>query len=364
MTTPTGSDQPKDAAEPETERPLPELTFAASPHIRSQRTVAGTMRGVVIALLPAIIAGVYFFRLYAVLLIGACVAASCATEALFQRLRGKPVTLNDWSAVVTGVLLALVLPPRLFPEHVAGGSALAAELTWLAVAALGAVFAIAIGKQLFGGLGSNIFNPALIGRAFLMAAFPTFLTKSWPQPVSLKALDAVTEATPLGAWKFSAQATPLSKLFLGNISGSLGETCALALIVGAIFLLLMRYADWRIPLAMLATVVALTGAAWLLDSEQCAPPQFHLLAGGLLLGAFFMATDPVTTPGTTGGRGVFGIGAGALVVLIRLKGGLPEGVMYSILLMNSVTPLINRYTRPKQFGERRPYGRPGRREGV
>ncbi len=333
-----------------TEQAPPELTFAASPHIRAERTVAGTMRGVMIGLAPAVVVSVYFFRLYAVLLIVTCVVASCLTEAVFQKLRRKPVTLNDWSAVVTGLLLALVLPPRLFAEQVAGGSAWAAEATWLSVAALGAVFAIAVGKQVYGGLGSNIFNPALIGRAFLMAAFPTYLT-TWTEPGTL---DALSGATPLAAWKFSQQSTPLTHLLLGTTGGSLGETCAVALIVGGVFLLVLRYADWRIPAAMLATVTVLTGVAWLLGSEQ-APPQFHLLAGGLLLGAFFMATDPATTPVTKVGRWVFGLGAGALVVLIRLKAGLPEGVMYSILLMNAVTPLINRYTRPRQLGERRPY---------
>jgi len=343
-----------------TERVLPELTFAASPHIRAERTVAATMRGVVIALMPAVVASVYFFRIYAVLLIVTCVVAACLTEAVFLKLRRKPVTLNDWSAAVTGLLLALVLPPRLFPEQVAGGSVFAAEVTWLAVAALGAVFAIALGKQVYGGLGSNIFNPALIGRAFLMAAFPTFLT-TWTLPLSLDAVtsatDAVTSATPLAAWKFSdpQQMTSLGHLLLGMTSGSLGETCAIALIMGGVLLLVLRYADWRIPVAMLTTVAALTGVTYLLDSQHFAPPQFHLLAGGLLLGAFFMATDPVTTPVTRMGRWVFGIGAGALVVLIRLKGGAPEGVMFAILLMNAVTPLINRYTRPRQLGERHPY---------
>jgi electron transport complex protein RnfD len=262
--------------------------------------------------------------------------------------------------VVTGLLLALVLPPRLFPTQVAGGSAGAAELTWLGVVTIGAVFGIAIGKQVFGGLGSNIFNPALIGRAFLMAAFPTFLT-TWTMPVTLDAVsaatssaaDAVTGATPLAAWKFAQHMTPLAKLFLGNIPGSLGETSALALLLGGLFLLVKRYADWRTPVGMLGTVAALTGGLWLYDPKHYASPAFHLLAGGLLLGAFFMATDPVTTPVTKVGRWVFGIGAGALTVLIRLKGGLPEGVMYSILLMNSVTPLVNRFTRPRQFGEQR-----------
>ena len=337
---------------------LPELIFAVSPHLRSKRTVAGTMRGVLIGLAPAVAASIYFFQLHAVLLILTCVAACCATEAVFQKLRRKPVALSDWSAVVTGVLLALVLPPRLFPVQVAGGTDLAAEATWLGVAVIGSVFAIAVVKQLFGGLGSNVFNPALMGRAFLMAAFPGFLT-TWTHPVSLTALDAVTEATPLAAWKFGLTPTPLVNLLLGNVPGSLGETCALALIIGGIYLIVAGHADWRIPLAMLATVAALTGGLWLLDSQQYASPVFHLFAGGLMLGAFFMATDPVTTPVTKVGRWVFGIGAGALVVLIRIKGGLPEGVMYSILLMNAVTPLINRYTRPKQLGDRHPYRKPG-----
>ncbi len=341
----------------ETSGPLPELIFAVSPHVRSPRTVAGTMRGVLVGLTPAVLVSIYFFRLYALLLILVCVGACCATEAIFQRLRKRPVTLSDWSAVVTGVLLALVLPPRLFPEQVAGGSALAAELTWLGVAALGSVFAIAVVKQLFGGLGSNVFNPALMGRAFLMAAFPGFLT-TWTHPVTLKVVDAVTEATPLAAWKFGHTATPLADLLLGEIPGSLGETCALALIIGGVYLILKAHADWRVPLSMLATVVALTGGLWLLDSEEYASPVFHLFAGGLMLGVFFMATDPVTTPVTKMGRWVFGIGAGALMVLIRVKGGPPEGVMYSILLMNAVTPLINRWTRPKQLGDRHPYRKP------
>ena len=364
MTRTANPEHPRGADRADTPPKEPQLTFAVSPHIRSRRTVRGTMAGVLVGLAPAVLVSVYFFRIYAVLLILTCVAASSGTEAIFQWLRRKPITLGNLSAVVTGVLLALVLPPRLFPDQVSGGSALAAEVTWLAVAALGSVVAIAIGKQVFGGLGSNVFNPALIGRAFLMAAFPTFLT-TWTWPVSLDAVsvatgpaaDALSSATPLAAWKFGGQLAPLSRLLLGTTAGSLGETSALALIVGGLFLLAMRYADWRIPLAMLTTVAALTGGLWLLDSGGYAPPPFHLLAGGLMLGAFFIATDPVTTPVTKVGRWVFGTGVGLLVVLIRIKGGLPEGVMYSILLMNSITPLINRYTRPRQFGQRRPYRR-------
>jgi len=344
------------------EHALPELSFAASPHLRDKLTTPRVMRGVVVGLTPAIAMSIYNFHEYAVLLIATCVGACCATEAVFQKLRGQRVTLNDWSAVVTGVLLAMVLPPRLFPHSVAAGTALAAEVTWLAVAALGSVVAIALVKHLFGGLGANPFNPALMGRAFLMAAFPTFLV-TWTHPVSLGPLDAVTEATPLAAWKFAPHAlAPLSKLLVGGIPGSLGETSALALLIGGLYILIRGYADWRTPVAFLATVFVLTGALWLWNSEVYAPPVFHLLAGGLMLGAFFMATDPVTTPVTKVGRWVFGVGAGGLVVLIRVKGGLPEGVMYAILLMNAVSPLLDRCTRPVVFGERNPYKPAGIKE--
>ncbi len=219
----------------------------------------------------------------------------------------------------------------------------------LGTAALGAVIAIALGKQIFGGLGYNIFNPALVGRAFLMASFPVLLT-TWVKPFSL---DAVTKATPLGLMKFQGTATPLLNLFLGQTAGSLGETSAVAILLGGAFLIWKGYIDWRIPAGYAFTVFLLGEFIHLINPAKFPSPFFQVLAGGLLLGAFFMATDPVTTPVTIKGRWIFGIGSGVLLIGIRIWGGLPEGVMYSILLMNMTVPLINRYTRPKPFGTRR-----------
>ncbi|TET45252.1 RnfABCDGE type electron transport complex subunit D, partial [Candidatus Aerophobetes bacterium] len=220
-------------------------------------------------------------------------------------------------------------------------------LPWWA-AVLGSVFAMAIGKQIFGGLGHNIFNPALIGRAFLMTTFPVLMT-TWANPITL---DTISGASPLGMLKFEHQTVSLYHLFTGNVSGSLGEASALAIIIGGIYLLGRRYADWRIPLSYLATVAGLSGIFWLINPGY-GSPSFHLLAGGLMLGAIFMATDPVTTPITRQGRWLFGVGAGVLVVVIRLWGGYPEGVMFSILLMNALTPLVNRHTIPVQLGGRK-----------
>ena len=304
--------------------------ISCSPHVRDSRTVAEVMRAVILALLPAAVCGIFFYRLQALFLILTCILSCVITEAVFLKLRRKKLTLSDNSAVLTGLLLALILPPGL--------------PLWVAV--IGSIVAIALGKQIFGGLGCNIFNPALIGRAFLMASFPVILTK-WINPFCL---DALTSATPLGLMKFEHTYTPLIQLLLGNVSGSLGETSAAALIIGGLFLVLGRYMDWRIPLAYIGTVAIFSTVLWLISPAGFAHPGFHLLAGGLMLGALFMATDPVTSPVTRKGRWIFGLGAGLLVVIIRTWGGLPEGVMYSILLMNAVTPLINRYTKPKVFG--------------
>ncbi len=309
------------------------LIISISPHQKERRDTSAVMRGVIYALLPAVIASIFYFKVRAFLLIIVCIAGAIITEAIFQKLRRKPVTIYDGSALLTGLLLALVLPPTI--------------PLW--VAFLGAVMAIVIGKQIFGGLGQNIFNPALVGRAFLMATFPVMLT-TWIKP---GLFDAVTTATPLSIMKFDKVITPTLQLFLGNTAGSLGETCAIALIIGGIFLLVMKYMDWRIPLSFIATVIVLTGVLYLMKPGQYATSWFHLFSGGLMIGAFFMATDPVTSPITKKGRHVFGIGCGLLVVIIRTWGGLPEGVMYSILLMNAVTPLINRYTAPVQFGGRK-----------
>lgn len=310
-----------------------EFIITASPHIKGRMDVGSMMRGVIYGLIPAVAASLYLYRERAISLIIACVLAALITEVIFQKVRRRKVTLLDGSALVTGLLLALVLPPDL-P---------------LGIAVLGAVMAIALGKQIFGGLGYNIFNPALVGRAFLLAAFPVALT-TWTEPLTL---DAVTGATPLGLWKFQGETPPLLNLFLGRTSGSLGETSALALLLGGAYLLWKRYIDWRIPLGYFVAVFIFGGGTYLINADRFPSPLFHVLAGGFLLGTLFMATDPVTTPLTKKGRWIFGLGGGILLVIIRLWGGLPEGVMYSILLMNMTVPLINKYTRPKPFGSRK-----------
>jgi Na+-translocating ferredoxin:NAD+ oxidoreductase subunit D len=267
-------------------------------------------------------------------LIATCVAAAVGTEYFWQRVRVKGNTALDGSAVITGMLLALTLPPGL-PIY---------------MAALGSIMAIAIGKQIFGGLGQNIFNPALVGRAFIQAAFPVAMA-TWTKPLVWAATDAETAATPLGLMKFEGQGTPLSQLFFGNVGGSLGETSAMALLIGGAFLYYKGYIEWRIPVSLVGTVALLGGALWLFDPAGYPDPLFQVMAGGLLLGAIFMATDYVTSPLTPSGKLVFGAGTGLIILIIRTWGGLQEGVMYAILLMNAFTPLINTYTRPTVFGK-------------
>lgn len=298
------------------------LITTSSPHLHSGESISGIMLSVIVALIPASIAGIYFFGLRAVSLILASTIAAVLTEIVFQKLRNKPVTISDGSAIVTGVLLALNLPPGL--------------PLWMAV--VGGIVAISLGKQIYGGLGSNPFNPALIGRVFLMIAFTTPMT-TWINPV-----DGTTGATPLTMMKMEGIATDYMKLFLGNIGGSLGETSAAMIILGGLYLVYKGHVDWRIPVSYLGTVAVLTT---ILGQD----PIFHLLSGGLMLGAFFMATDMVTTPLSRLGKIIFGIGAGFFTVLIRLYGGYPEGVSFSILLMNAFTPIINRFTVPRIYGE-------------
>ena len=313
----------------------------SSPHLRDKDSVPKIMYAVVISLVPAVFASLYFFRLRALLLLLCCVAACLATEAIFLSLRKKPLrALLDGSAIITGLLLAMTLPPSLS----------------LDMAIIGAVIAIAIGKQVFGGLGYNIFNPALVGRAFLQTAFPVAMT-TWIPPLT-QTINTATYATPLGDLKFQdavAQSTlvPLKDLFFGNTGGCLGETSALALIIGGLFLLFRRVIDWRIPLGIILSLSVFTGIFWLANPGKYASPLFHLLAGGLLLGALFMATDMVTSPITSLGAWIYAFGIGIVIGLIRLFGGFPEGVMYSILFMNTFVPLLNRYTRPRILGERR-----------
>lgn len=313
----------------------------SSPHIRDRDATPRIMRRVIIALLPAFLAAVYFFRLRALALSVVCILSGLATEAAFLWARKKPLSpLLDGSAIITGLLLAMTLPPS-FP---------------LSLAMIGAVVSIAVGKQAFGGLGYNIFNPALVGRAFLSAAFPVAMT-TWLPPVTLK-VDILTFATPLGNLKFQdavSQGTlaPLQDLFWGNVGGCLGETSAIALLIGGVYLLLKRTIDWRIPIGTTLALVIFTGPFWLADPTRYASPLFHLLAGGFLLGAIYMATDMVTSPVTAKATWVYALGIGTVIGIIRLFGGYPEGVMYGILFMNTFVPLLNHYLRPRILGEGR-----------
>lgn len=301
---------------------MSELIVSPSPHIRSDVSIEKIMYSVIIALIPTTACGVYLFGVYALLIIITCILSAVLTEYLALRLMDRKFVM-DGSALITGLLLALCLPPRL--------------PLW--IAAIGAVFAIALAKCAFGGLGYNIFNPALSGRAFLTISWPVQMT-TWTNPLTC---DAVTTATPLGLLKMQQITTPYINLALGNVGGSIGETSAIAILIGGLYLIAKRYIDWRTPLAYIATV----GVMMVLLGQN---PIFHILAGGLFLGAFFMATDYVTTPITKEGRTLFGIGAGVIVVVIRLIGGYPEGVMFSILLMNAFTPLIDRHVKPRVYG--------------
>lgn len=313
----------------------------SSPHFRDKDSVPRIMHTVILALLPAVLASVYFFRLRALILYAACLTACVATEAIFLKVRKKPLsTLGDGSAVITGLLLAMTLPPGLSVE----------------LAVIGGIMAIGIGKQVFGGLGHNIFNPALVGRAFLQAAFPVAMT-TWSPPATL-AVDTATFATPLGNLKFEAAVaqgtlTPLRDLFWGNTGGCLGETSAVALLIGAVWLLARRTIDWRIPTGIVLSLGVFTGIFWATNPGKYASPAFHILAGGLLIGAFYMATDMVTSPISPKATWIFAGGIGLMVGVIRLFGGFAEGVMYSILFMNTFVPLLNRTFRPRILGERR-----------
>ncbi len=310
-----------------------------APHFHAPESIPRVMWAVVISLIPALLASIYFFGYRALQIEMTAVAAAVITEAVIQKLRGRPVTVSDGSAAVAGLLLAFTLPVGV--------------PLWLP--AVGAVFGIAIGKQAFGGLGQNIFNPALVGRVFVMHSWLPLMT-TWTRPIPGKLvyenIDALTTATPLGAAQegISALGSSVGGLFLGKIGGCIGETSALALLLGGAFLLYRGYIRWQIPVSFVATVGILT---WLLPVKEGAfalSPLQHILGGGLLLGAIFMATDMVTTPVSGRGMLIFGFGCGLITALIRLYGGFPEGVCYSILIMNAFTPLIDRFTRPKIFG--------------
>jgi electron transport complex protein RnfD len=303
------------------------LYVKSPPYIHSGISTAKIMWAVVLALVPSAIAAVWYFRFPASVLILVCVLSCVATEFVIQKLRKVPVTISDGSAVLTGVLLAFSLPP-LLP---------------VGIAALGSFFAIAIVKQTFGGLGCNIFNPALAGRVFLLTSFPKAMT-SWSQPISL---DAISSATPLAIQKLDLQ-EPLPNIFdmlIGNRAGSIGETMIVFLILGGIFLIYKQIITWHIPVGFILTAGVL---GWMF--EVGINPLFYIAAGGLVLGAVFMATDYVTSPITGTGKLIFGFGCGLITFLIRRFSGDPEGVAYSILFMNCFVPLIDRLTQARVFG--------------
>lgn len=314
-----------------------EFLVSSAPHLSDSATTQRIMFEVVLALLPLFLAALYMYRLNAVILTVITVAGCLCAEAVANWMRGRSqASLSDGSAVVTGVILAFSLPPSLNPY----------------MAFIGGVAAIGLGKMVFGGLGQNLFNPAMVGRAFLMVCFPVALT-TWMEPQTLKLIgvDAVTQATPLAAAKFhSAPPAALSDLFLGKVGGCVGETSALAAIIGGLYLVIRRVADWRQPLAMLVAAAAFALIAHLINPDKFAPVLYHLNSGALMFGAFFIATDYVGAPVTPLGRLIFGFGVGVLVMLIRLFGGYPEGVMFAILIMNALTPLIERWTVPTPFG--------------
>jgi electron transport complex protein RnfD len=291
----------------------------------------------------------YYFRFHALILVSTCVISCVATEWLCNLIRKKPNSLGDFSAVVTGVVLALSLPPRSWP-------------CWqiIMIAVIGSVFSIAIGKMVFGGLGSNIFNPAMVGRTFLTACFGMLMT-TWMVPATIdpqmpkiapeNMVDARTQATPLGWSKVAIKDKNGAKLFneeqfkatvVGEIGGCLGETSVIALLIGGLYLLIRRTINFHIPLAVLLSAFIFGSIAYLIDSDAYMEPLFHLTSGGMLLCAFFIATDPVTAPLTRRGMWIFGAGVGTITMLIRIVGAYPEGVMFSVLLMNAVTPLIDR----------------------
>ena len=315
------------------------LIISPAPHVHSGDSVSKNIRSVLIALIPAYLVGLYFFGLGA-LIVSLTAMLSCVLfEYLIQRFLFKgTTTINDGSAALTGILLAFNLPSNI--------------PVWMVI--IGSLVAIGIAKMSFGGLGNNPLNPALVGRVFLLISFPVAMT-SWPRPIAFNPayLDAETAATPLAILKGQFVEIPKTlDLFLGHIGGSLGEVSALALLIGLVYLLVKRIITWHIPISILLTVFVFTGILHLVNPEVYAvTPLFHLLTGGLMLGSIFMATDYATSPMTTRGMLIYGVGIGIITVIIRVFGAYPEGVSFAILIMNAFTPLINTFVKPKRFGE-------------
>jgi electron transport complex protein RnfD len=319
---------------------MDKLIISPAPHIHGGDSVSKNMTGVIIALIPALLVGFYFFGLGALIVTLTAVVSCVLFEYLIQRflLKGE-TTIMDGSAALTGLLLALNLPSNI--------------PVWMIIA--GSLVAIGIAKMTFGGLGNNPFNPALVGRVFMLISFPVEMT-SWPRPIpfSTAYLDAETAATPLAMMKGHFGELPDTlNLFLGNMGGSMGEVSAIAILIGLAYLLYKKIISWHIPVSILATVFIFTAILNWIQPEAYASPVTHLFTGGLMLGAVFMATDYVTSPMNTRGMLVYGVGIGVITVLIRVFGAYPEGVSFAILIMNAFTPLINTYIKPKRFGEKR-----------
>ncbi|MDF1560389.1 MAG: RnfABCDGE type electron transport complex subunit D [Bacteroidales bacterium] len=329
------------------------LNVSPSPHLSSPETTRRLMYGVVIALVPALAASIYYFGMGAIIVTLTSVLSCVAVEYLVQKfiLKTKP-SVKDGSAVVTGLLLAFNVPSNL--------------PIWIII--IGAIISIGVAKMTFGGLGSNPFNPALVGRVFLLISFPVQMT-SWPVPSGFRTgyLDAVTGATPLGILTEGVKAgesvaslmekVPTHmQLFYGYMGGSMGEIAAAALILGGIYMLWKKIISWHIPVSILMSVALFTGILWLADPTIYADPGFHLLTGGIMLGAIFMATDYVTSPMTHKGMIIYGVGIGVITVLIRTWGAYPEGVSFAILIMNAFVPLLNMYIKPKRFGKEVKHG--------
>ena len=318
---------------------MEKLIISPAPHIHGGDTVAKNMTGVIIALIPALLVGFYFFGLGALIVTLTAVASCVLVEYLIQKfiLKEQPSIL-DGSAALTGLLLAMNLPSN-FP-------------VWMII--VGSVVAIGIAKMSFGGLGNNPFNPALVGRVFLLISFPVEMT-TWPRPVpfSTAYLDAETAPTVLSMIKENFGEMPgTMDMFLGNMGGSMGEISAVALLIGLVYMLVRKIISWHIPVSILATVFIFAGILNRANPEAYASPVIHLFSGGLMLGAVFMATDYVTSPMNPRGMLVYGVGIGIITVVIRAFGAYPEGVSFAILIMNAFTPLINTYIKPRRFGEK------------
>ncbi len=326
------------------------LEIRTSPHFLSGNSVDTIMFNVVLALLPTSAFAVYAFGLSGLLTLTTAVASCLLAEELACRLSGVESTLSDWSVAITGLLYGLTLPPGL--------------PLWMV--AVGGFVGVALGKSLFGGLGLNTFNPALVGRAFLQAAFPVAMTSWTPAfaadrfaslpsstlaaPFSAPVYDGVSGATPLALWKFDRELSQVGDMALGFIGGSTGETCSVLILLGGAYLVARNMMNWRIPAAIFAVVAGLSGLLYAIDQEEYASPLFMLFSGGLMLGAVFMATDMVASPMTSLGCWLYGGLIGGLVVVIRVWGGMPEGVMYAILFANAVAPHIDNLVRPRAYG--------------